>query len=43
MVALTATNEGAASPILGLLSGEEEGTGNRKSLAKRVKDILPRE
>ncbi|NUS68383.1 MAG: hypothetical protein HOQ41_08530, partial [Ensifer adhaerens] len=43
MVALTATNEGTASPILGLLSGEEEGTVNRKSLAKRVKDILPRE
>lgn len=45
MVALTATNEGAASPILHLLAGDEreEGTAERKSLAKRVKDILPRE
>ncbi|WDZ75938.1 hypothetical protein PWG15_15145 [Ensifer adhaerens] len=43
MVALTATNEGPSSPILNLLAGEEQGTTKRESLAKRAKDILPRE
>ncbi len=45
MVALTATNEGPSSPILNLLAGDgnEEATTKRESLAKRAKDILPRE
>jgi DNA repair exonuclease SbcCD ATPase subunit len=45
MVALTATNEGPSSPILNLLAGEEQeqGAAKRESLAKRAKDILPRE
>lgn len=44
MVALTATREGAASPILSLLAGEERNDApGRKSLAKRAKEILPRE
>lgn len=45
MVALTATNEGPSSPILNLLANEEQeqGTAKRESLAKRAKDILPRE
>ncbi|OCP08022.1 MULTISPECIES: hypothetical protein [unclassified Ensifer] len=43
MVALTATNEGTTSPILDLLSGNEDGPAGRKSLAKRVKDMLPRQ
>ncbi|MEI3853150.1 MULTISPECIES: hypothetical protein [Ensifer] len=45
MVALTATNEGPSSPIPNLLAGEEQeqGTAKRESLAKRAKDILPRE
>lgn len=44
MVALTVATEGAASPIPALLAGDktEEGTAKRRSLAKRVKDILPR-
>ncbi|HEV7310238.1 hypothetical protein [Ensifer sp.] len=42
MVALTATNEGDASPILNLLEGESgDGPANRQSLAKRAKDLLP--
>lgn len=44
MVALTATREGDASPIPGLLAGEDESeTSGRKSLAKRAKEILPKE
>ncbi|MEI2299492.1 hypothetical protein [Ensifer sp. MJa1] len=44
MVAMTAANEGTASPILNILAGEnEDGTAKRRSLAKRAKDILPRE
>ncbi|NRQ18739.1 hypothetical protein [Ensifer sesbaniae] len=45
MVALTATNEGPSSPILNLLAGDEQeqGTAKRESLAKRAKDMLPRE
>lgn len=44
MVALTATREGAASPIPGLLAGEETSeTAGRKSLARRAKEILPKE
>ncbi|OCP22094.1 MULTISPECIES: hypothetical protein [unclassified Ensifer] len=44
MVALTATLEGAASPILSLLAGDETNdAAGRRSLAKRAKEILPRE
>ncbi|HEV7318642.1 MAG TPA: hypothetical protein VGO04_08535 [Ensifer sp.] len=44
MVAVTAQNEGASSPILNILAGDkEEGPASRKSLAKRAKDILPRQ
>ncbi|WP_457581252.1 hypothetical protein [Ensifer canadensis] len=44
MVALTATREGAASPILSLLAGDEKNdAAGRKSLAKRAKEMLPRE
>jgi chromosome segregation ATPase len=44
MVALTATREGAASPITGLLAGEaQSGAAGRTSLAKRAKQILSKE
>ncbi|MBP1875176.1 DNA repair exonuclease SbcCD ATPase subunit [Ensifer adhaerens] len=44
MVALTATREGATSPIPGLLAGEApNGASGRKSLAKRAKQILSKE
>ncbi|WP_457587266.1 hypothetical protein [Ensifer canadensis] len=44
MVALTATREGAASPIPGLLAGEApNGAAGRKSLAKRAKQILSKD
>ncbi|OCP38118.1 hypothetical protein [Ensifer sp. LC163] len=44
MVALTATREGAASPILSLLAGDETNdAAGRRSLAKRAKEILSRE
>ncbi|WP_331372116.1 coiled-coil domain-containing protein [Sinorhizobium chiapasense] len=44
MIALTAAGEGKASPIRGLLAGEETGRApTRKSLASRAKDILPPE
>ncbi|MDK1375197.1 MULTISPECIES: hypothetical protein [unclassified Sinorhizobium] len=44
MIALTAASEGKASPIRGLLAGEEtDPAPTRKSLASRAKDILPPE
>ncbi|THK35944.1 hypothetical protein EHS39_21560 [Ensifer sp. MPMI2T] len=44
MIALTAANEGKASPIRSLLAGEEtDATPTRKSLASRAKEILPPE
>nr|WP_255647571.1 hypothetical protein [Ensifer sp. IC4062] len=44
MIALTAANEGKASPIRSLLGGEEtDATPTRKSLASRAKEILPPE
>ncbi|MCA1406117.1 hypothetical protein I6F26_20945 [Ensifer sp. IC3342] len=44
MIALTAANEGKASPIRSLLAGEEtDATPARKSLASRAKEILPPE
>lgn len=44
MVALTAMREGKASPIHGLLAGEDAAKeGDRKSLAQRAKEMLPPE
>lgn len=44
MVALTATSEGDASPIPGLLATDEGSeTAGRMSLAKRAKEILPKQ
>ncbi|WP_026616421.1 hypothetical protein [Ensifer aridi] len=44
MVALTAMREGKASPIHGLLAGEDATKpGNRQSLAQRAKEMLPPE
>jgi chromosome segregation ATPase len=41
MVTLTATREGDTSPIHGLLAGEDaEGQAGRRSLARRVKEML---
>ena len=44
MVALTAMREGKASPIHGLLAGDDAAKEkDRKSLAQRAKEMLPPE